>query len=82
MLLKKLQLIFILFLFGLGLSSCGDNASESSSDTSQSAASNSMEMMEDEDSGMLEAYDPDVPSMMVEDNNVIYQEEIYQTWPQ
>jgi hypothetical protein len=32
--------------------------------------------------GMVEAYDPDVPSMVVEDNGVVHQEEIYKAWPQ
>jgi len=32
--------------------------------------------------GTLEAYDPDVPSMVVEDNGVIQQEEIYKNWPE
>lgn len=32
-------------------------------------------------SEILEAYDPDHPSMMVEDNGVVQQEEIYKAWP-
>ena len=31
--------------------------------------------------GGLEAYDPDVPSMVVEDNGVVHEEEIYKAWP-
>jgi len=73
MLLKKLQLIFILALFGLGLAACGDDDSSSgTSDAPKSMASN----------GTVESYDPDVPSMVVEDNGVIYEEEIYNTWPE
>ena len=32
--------------------------------------------------GTLEAYDPDHPSMMVEDNGVVQEEEIYKNWPE
>ena len=32
--------------------------------------------------GGLEAYDPDVPSMVVEDNGVVQQQEIYKNWPE
>ncbi len=38
----------------------------------------------DEDAAMMavEAYDPDVPPMIVEDNGVIGEEEIYKHWPE
>jgi len=70
MLIKKLKLIFILGLFGLGLAACGD------SDTGSSDKGQSMT------DGAVEAYDPDVPSMVVEDNGVIHEEEIYSNWPE
>ena len=66
MLLKKIELIFILGLFGLGLVACGDGGTGS--------ADKAQPMIH----GTLEAYDPDVPSMAVEDNGVVfYGEEIY-----
>ncbi len=74
MLLKKLQLIFILAMFGLGLAACGDDAG--TSDKAESMAQGAMS------DGAVEAYDPDVPSMKVEDNGVIHEEEIYKAWPQ
>ncbi len=78
MLLKKLRLILILALFGLGLAACGD--SDSGSDSAVSASSDApMAMAAD---GTLADYDPDVPSMMVEDNGVIGEEEIYNNWPE
>ena len=52
MLFKKLQLIFILTLFG------SDSAS---SDATKAMAAD----------GTLADYDPDVPSMVVEDNGVV-----------
>ena len=70
MLIKKLKLIFILGLFGLGLAACGD------SDTGSSDKGQSMTDV------AVEAYDPDVPSMVVEDNGVIHEEEIYSNWPE
>jgi len=70
MLFKKIQLILILGLFGLGLAACGDSDS-GSADSSKSMGSD----------GVVEAYDPDVPSMVVEDNGVIQEEEIYKAWP-
>ena len=73
MLLKKLQLIFILGLFGSGLIACGgDDGGSGASDAPKSMAK----------SGAVEAYDPDVPSMVVEDNGVVHEEEIYKNWPQ
>ncbi len=76
MLLKKLQLILVLALFGLGLAACGD--SDSGSDSAVSASSDApMAMAAD---GTLADYDPDVPSMVVEDNGVIHEEEIYNNW--
>ncbi len=74
MLLNKLQMIFILAMFGLGLAACGDDAG-----TSDKAQSMSQDAVSD---GTVEAYDPDVPSMVVEDNGVVYEEEIYKAWPQ
>jgi len=75
MLLKKLRLVLVLGLFGLGLTACGgDDGDNGSSDQASSDAGTT--------SGVVEAYDPDVPSMTVEDNGVIHQEEIYKAWPQ
>lgn len=75
MLLKKLLLVLVLGLFGLGLTACGgDDGDTGSSDQASSDAGTT--------SGAVEAYDPDVPSMVVEDNGVIHQEEIYKAWPQ
>lgn len=57
----------------------------SSSDMSESMSEDNMEasaMVEGASDGTLEAYDPDVPSMIVEDNGVISEEEIYKHWPQ
>ncbi len=78
MLFKKLKLIFIIGLFGLGLAACGD--SDTGSDSAASASSDApMAMAAD---GTLADYDPDVPSMVVEDNGVIGEEEIYKNWPE
>ncbi len=78
MLLKKLQLILVLALFGLGLAACGDD-SDKGSDSAVSASSDApMAMAAD---GALADYDPDVPSMVVEDNGVVSEEEIYKAWP-
>ena len=71
MLFKKLRLAFVLGLFGLGLLACGGDSDSGSSDTPKPIISD----------GAIEAYDPDVPSMMVEDNGVISEEEIYKNWP-
>ena len=77
MLFKKLKLIFIIGLFGLGLAACGD--SDTGSDSASSASSDApMAMAAD---GTLADYDPDVPSMVV-DNGVIGEEEIYNNWPE
>jgi len=79
MLVKRLKLIFIIGLFGLGLTACGDD-SDMGSDSAASASSDApMAMAADE---TLADYDPDVPSMMVEDNGVIHEEEIYNNWPE
>ncbi len=82
MLFKKLQLIFILALFGLGLAACGDDGDDGDDGNmgSDSASSNAPKAMAAD--GTLADYDPDVPSMVVEDNGVIYEEEIYKAWPQ
>ena len=75
MLFNKLKLIFIIGLFGLGLAACGDSDT-GSSDKAQSMTNGPMTNMP------VEAYDPDVPSMVVEDNGVIGEEEIYNNWPE
>ena len=68
MLLKKLQLILVLALFGLGLAACGDDI-DKGTDSAVSASSDApMAMAAD---GALADYDPDVPSMVVEDNGVV-----------
>ncbi|MCK5669111.1 MAG: hypothetical protein KAI15_08490 [Gammaproteobacteria bacterium] len=78
MLLKKLLLVLVLGVFGFGLTACGgDDSGAGSSGTSESMSSGG-----GSSSGAVEAYDPDVPSMVVEDNGVIHQEEIYKAWPQ
>ena len=71
MLLRKLRLVFMLALFGLGLLACGGDSDSESSATPKPMASD----------GAIETYDPDVPSMVVEDNGVISEEEIYKAWP-
>ena len=94
MMLKKLQLIFILVLSGFGLVACGDSDTDTAPaekpkamapsegiSSSVSSSASSSESSSDSDGG-LEAYDPDVPSMVVEDNGVISEEEIYSNWPQ
>ena len=75
MLFNKLKLIFIIGLFGFSLAACGDSDT-GSSDKSQSMTNGPMTNMP------VEAYDPDVPSMVVEDNGVIQEEEIYNNWPE
>jgi len=92
MMLKKLQLIFILVLSGFGLLACGESdttpaeapkavvQSEGISSSVSSSASSSDSSSDS--NGGLEAYDPDVPSMVVEDNGVISEEEIYKNWPE
>ena len=80
MLFKKLKLIFIIGLFGLGLAVCGDDSDKGSDSAAASASSDApMAMAAD---GTLADYDPDVPSMVVEDNGVIGEEEIYKNWPE
>ena len=81
MLLKKLKMIFILALFGLGLAACGGDDSDMGSDSTAVSAPADAPMAMSAD-GTLPDYDPDVPSMVVEDNGVIHQEEIYKAWPQ
>jgi len=95
MLFKKLQLLMLLAVFTLGLTACSDDDSDArSSDKPQSMAQSTMEKSttvqgttsvatkaEGASGGTLEAYDPDVPSMVVEDNGVVQQEEIYKNWP-
>jgi pseudoazurin len=69
----------MLGLFGLGLSACGDSDSDSAS-SSEATMQKNESSQSSTDSG-LEAYDPDVPAMMVEDNGVVHEEEIYKAWP-
>ncbi len=96
MLFKKLQLVLLLAVFTLGLTACSDDGSDAgSSDKQQLMAESTMEQSttvqsttavaaraEGASGGTLEAYDPDVPSMVVEDNGVVQQEEIYKNWPE
>ena len=79
MLFRDLQLVLMLGLFGLGLSACGDSDSDSASSSDTTMQKNESSQGST-DSG-LEAYDPDVPSMMLEDNGVVHEEEIYKAWP-
>ena len=60
--LKKMRLVLILGLFGLGLLACGGDDDSGSSDTQKSMSSD----------GAVETYDPDVPLMVVEDNGVVH----------
>ena len=69
--LKKMRLILIIGLFGLGLLACGGEGDSGSSDTQKSMSSD----------GAVETYDPDVPLMVVEDNGVVYEKAIYKAWP-
>jgi len=73
MLFRKLQFIFILVLFGTGLVACGDDDTAASEKPAATAAASR---------GVVEAYDPDVPSMVVEDNGVVSEKEIYKAWPE
>ena len=100
-LIRKLPIVFMLVLFGAGLTACGDSDSEST-DKSQSTASVVVEEStmaaeapaaivseapvsevapNKNTSDSLPAYDPDHPSMMMEDNGVVSEEEIYKAWP-
>ncbi len=72
MLFKKLRLVIVLGLFVSGLLACGGDSDSGSSDTPKPIISD----------GVVEAYDPDVLSMMVEDNGVVSEEEIYKNWPE
>ena len=75
LLFNKLKIVLLLTCFGLGLLACGDSDT-GSPDKSQSMTNGPMTNMP------VEAYDPDVPSMVVEDNGVIQEEEIYKHWPE
>jgi len=66
----KLKIVLLFACFGLGLVACGDSGT-GSPDKGQSMTN-----------VPVEAYDPDVPSMVVEDNGVIQEEEIYKHWPE
>ena len=66
----KLKIVLLFACFGLGLVACGDSGT-GSPDKGQSMTNVT-----------VEAYDPDVPSMVVEDNGVIQEEEIYKHWPE
>lgn len=66
MLIKKLQLILVLGLLGVGLLACGGDDSDKGANSATSDAP--MAMATD---GTLPDYDPDVPSMVVEDNGVV-----------
>ncbi len=66
----KLKIVLLFACFGLGLVACGDSGT-GSPDKGQSMTN-----------VPVEAYDPDVPSMTVEDNGVIHEEEIYKHWPE
>ncbi len=72
---NKLKIVLLFACLGLGLVACGDSDT-GSSDKSQSMTNGPMTNMP------VEAYDPDVPSMVVEDNGVIGEEEIYKHWPE
>lgn len=84
MLFKKLQLVLVLGFFGLGMTACGDSdrgvADKSKSMTQKSIAKETMTENTSK-SVALPAYDPDVPSMVVEDNGVVHEDAIYKAWP-
>ena len=73
MLFKKLQLVFILGIFGFGMAACGDDgdmgSDSASSDTPMAEAADGT--LAEAADGTLADYDPDVPSMVVEDNGVV-----------
>ena len=71
----KLKIVLLFACFGLGLAACGDSDT-GTSDKGQSMSNGPMTNVP------LEAYDPDIPSMVVEDNGVIGEEEIYNNWPE
>ena len=68
MLIRKLQLILVLGLLGAGLSACGGDDSDKGANSATSDSDAPMAMAAD---GTLLDYDPDVPSMVVEDNGVV-----------
>jgi len=72
---NELKIVLLLACLGLGLLACGDSGT-GSPDKGQSMTNGPMTNMP------VEAYDPDVPSMVVEDNGVIGEEEIYKHWPE
>jgi len=90
--MKNLHLLGLAL--ALSLVGCGDSDNDTeSSAKQQSKAKSTMEQSTAAQSttavaakaasgGTLESYDPDVPSMVVEDNGVIQQEEIYKHWPE
>ena len=76
MLFKKLRLVFVLGLLGSGLLACGGESDSGASDTPKPDTPKPIV------SEGLAAYDPDVPSMVVEDNGVVHEQEIYKNWPE
>lgn len=91
-LFRKLQFVLLFGLFGFGLSGCGDsNDGSSSSENTETIAPAEVvsgEVMKKDATneniieGELQTYDPDVPSMVVEDNGVVHEEVIYNAWPE
>ena len=79
MLFKKIQLVFIFGFLALGLAACGDDGDAGSKSMSSGSSDAPMAIAAD---GTLADYNPDHPSMVVEDNGVVHQEAIYKAWPQ
>jgi hypothetical protein len=85
---KELQTIFVCIALGLGLSACSDSGKSGDATSDQKMESEAMAMPDDSSKmGKMEYapipdYDPDVPSMIVEDNGVVSEDEIYRNWPE
>lgn len=79
---KKIQLVFILGFLALGLAACGGDDGDAESKSMSSGSGSSEAPMAMAADGTLADYNPDYPSMVVEDNGVVHQEEIYKAWPQ